>query len=74
MKLRKLIVNADTQKYSIIIGNNLISQLSRIIKENSIEFKKCLLVVDKKIPKKMILKIKTSLRNKKIFLHFIQAN
>ena len=47
MKLRKLIVNTDTQKYSIIIGNNLISQLSRIIKENSIEFKKCLLVVDK---------------------------
>ena len=38
MKQIRLIVNTKTQKYPIIIGNNLISKLSKIIKDNSIEF------------------------------------
>ena len=64
MKQIRLIVNTKTQKYPIIIGNNLISKLSKIIKYNSIEFKQCLLVIDKKIPKKMVDNIKKSLKNK----------
>ena len=74
MKQIRLIVNTKTQKYPIIIGNNLISKLSKIIKDNSIEFKQCLLVIDKKISKKMINKIKKSLNKKKVYLHFIRAN
>ena len=74
MKQIRLIVNTKTQKYPIIIGNNLISKLSKIIKYNSIEFKQCLLVIDKKIPKKMVDNIKKSLKNKKVYVHFIKAN
>ena len=67
MKPIKLKINTKTQKYSIIIGSNLVSNISKILKENSINFKQCLLVIDKNISKKIISKIKKSLK-KKIFM------
>ena len=66
MKPIKLKISTKTQKYSIIIGSNLVSNISKISKNNSINFKKCLLVIDKNISKKIISKIKKSLK-KKIF-------
>ena len=74
MNLRKIIVNSKSQRYPIFIGQNIISKLSSIIKKNSIKFNNCLLVVDKNVPKKMTLLIKKSLKNKKIFIHYIKAN
>ena len=53
MKPIKLIINTESQKYPIIIGENLISKISLFMKNNSIQFKKCLMVVDKNIPKKL---------------------
>ena len=44
------------------------------MQKNSIEFNKCLLLIDKNISKKKILKIKKSLKNKKIYTHLITAN
>ncbi len=70
MKPIKLKINTKTQNYSIIIGSNLISNISKIIKENSIDFKKCLLVVDKNISKQSVSKIKKSL-NQKNFMFII---
>ena len=74
MKPIKLIVNTETQKYSIFIGSNLISRIDNIIEKNSINFNKCLLVIDENIPKKFILKIKKSFKNKQIYTQFIKAN
>ena len=74
MNLKKIIVNSQSQKYPIFIGQNIISKLSSIIKKNSIKFNNCLLVVDKNVPKKMILLIKKNLKNKKIFIHYLKAN
>tara|TARA_B100000035_G_scaffold234576_1_gene202855 strand:+ start:2817 stop:3923 length:1107 start_codon:yes stop_codon:yes gene_type:complete len=74
MRPIKLIIKTKSQKYPIIIGNNLIERLSKIIKKNSIQFKKCLLVIDSNVPKKKISQIKKSLRNKKTFLHIIKAS
>jgi 3-dehydroquinate synthase len=74
MKMKKLIINTKTQKYPLIIGTNLSSYISTLINKNSIKFKKCLLVIDKKVPKIMINRIKKSLKKKKIFIHLIQAN
>ena len=70
----KLKINTKAQRYSIIIGSNLGSSISKIIKNNSIDFKKCLLVIDKNAPKKIILKIKKSLNKKKLYVHFFNAN
>jgi 3-dehydroquinate synthase/shikimate kinase/3-dehydroquinate synthase len=74
MKPIKLKINTKTQKYSIIIGSNLGSNVSKILKENSINFKQCLLVIDKNISKHFISKIKKSLNKKKLYVHFFKAN
>ena len=74
MKPTKLKINTKTQKYSIIIGSNLGSNISKILKENSVNFKQCLLIIDKNISKKFVTKIKRSLHTKKIYVHFFKAN
>jgi len=74
MKPIKLKINTKTQKYSIIIGSNLITNISKILKENSINFKQCLLIVDKNISKQFISKIKRSLNKKKLYVHFFKAS
>ena len=66
MKPIKLKIETISRKYPIIIGSNLIINLSKIIKNNYLTFNQCLLVVDKNVPKKFITKIKNSLKKKKI--------
>jgi 3-dehydroquinate synthase len=70
----KLKVNTKTKKYSIIIGANLESNISKIIKENSINFNQCLLIIDENVPKKIISKIRKSLNSKNPCIHFFKAN
>ena len=74
MKKTKLWVNTNKHKYPIIIGLNLINNLAKIFKENSIRFNKCLLVIDSKVPKTQLKKIFKSLERKKINIHFFNAN
>ena len=74
MKSIKLKINTKTQKYSIIIGSNLGTNVSKILKENSINFKQCLLIIDRNIPKQFIAKIKRSLNKKNIYIHLFKAN
>ena len=74
MKPIKLKINTKTQKYSIIIGSNLVTNVSKILKENSINFKQCLLIVDKNVSKQFISKIKRSLNKKKLYVHFFKAS
>ena len=61
MTSQKLIINTSSQKYPILIGANIISKLSSILKSYSLKFNKCLLIVDKNVPKSMISKIKKNL-------------
>ena len=74
MKQIRLNIKTKTQKYPIIIGSNLTSKISNIIRKNSINFKQCLVIVDKNIPKKFISNIKKSLRKKNIYIHLFNAN
>jgi len=74
MKPVKLKINTKTKRYSIIIGSNLSQSVSKIIKRNLIDFKQCLLIIDKNVPKQIIYKIKKSLNKKKIYLHTFKAN
>ena len=74
MKQIKLLVNTNSQKYPIIIGSNLTTKVSNIIQKNLINNKKCLLVIDKKVPKKFITNIKRSLKQSEIFIYFLSAN
>ena len=74
MKTIKLIVKTGPHKYPIFIGSNLISKISKILKANSLESNKYLMVIDKNVPKKLINQIKKSLKNKKKYSYLINAN
>tara|TARA_B100000963_G_scaffold339474_1_gene337263 strand:- start:616 stop:1722 length:1107 start_codon:yes stop_codon:yes gene_type:complete len=74
MKPIKLNINTKFQKYPIFIGSNLLPKIQKFIDKNSIEFEKCLLVVDKKIPKKNIEQIKKTIKCKKIYISYFHAN
>ena len=73
MKIIKLLINTNSQKYQILIGFNLISNLSKLINRNSLKFKKCLFIIDKNVPKTQINKIKKNFKNKEIYFHFFNA-
>ena len=74
MKISKLIIKSSSGKYPILIGSNVISNISKLIFNNSINFDKCLLVVDTNVRKKLISKNRKSLRNKKLIIMLITAN
>jgi len=74
MKIKRLLVKTNQQKYPIIISSGLISNLKKIIKNESINFMKCLIVVDKNVPKKKIDIIKKKLNGKEVFTYFLSAN
>ena len=69
MRPIKLNSKNTIKNYPIIIGSNIIKNLGKYLNKNSINCKKCLLLIDKKVPKKMISKINNSLK-KKIFKFF----
>ena len=74
MKLIKLQVNTDNQKYPIFIGSNILNKLQKIFTLNLINFNQCLIIADKNVPKKMINKVLKSLSKNKISIHFFTAN
>ena len=67
MSLIKLHVKTGSQKYPIIIGNNILKKFKEILKENLIDFNQCLVVADKNVPKKLVHKVLNSLPKKKYF-------
>ena len=74
MKIKKLIVKTTQEKYPIFIGAGLISNLKKIIKNEKINFIKCLLILDKNVPKKKIDIVRKKLKGKKVFILYINAN
>ncbi len=74
MKLIKLIVKTNSEKYPIIIGRNLISNLSQIFKKNSINIKRCFLVLDKNVPNRYVKKISKSLKRFEVYKFIYNAS
>ena len=70
----KLHVKTGNTKYPIFIGNNILNNLNKILKENLINFNQCLIVIDKNVPKKLIGKILSSLPKKKLSLHYFHSS
>jgi 3-dehydroquinate synthase len=74
MNLIKLQVKMNNQKYPIIIGNGVINSLTKLLKKNSIRFNQCLIIIDNKIPKKIIKKILNFLPKKQTTTHYFKAS
>jgi len=74
MNLIKLKVSINSQKYSIIIGNKILNKINKFLKESSISFNQCLLVVDKNIPKNFIKTALKSLPKESATIHYFNAS
>ena len=74
MKTFKIIIKTKSETYPILIGSNLVKNLYKFLKNNSINYNQCLLLIDKNVPKQFISKITKSLKSKKIFKCFFNAN
>lgn len=59
--------------YSIIIGKNSLSGLPIEVKYHCPQCKKIALIIDKKIPKKFILKLRKNLKKYKIFIFYVSS-
>ena len=73
MKIRKININTKNRKYPILIGSNLIKNLKNILKNNSINSSKYLLVIDTKVPKKLVELTKKNLAAKTIIYRFASS-
>ncbi len=65
MKPIKLIINTSSETYPIIIGSDLIRNLPKIFRDNSLNSKKYFLLIDKNVPKKLVSLISKSLKKKR---------
>ncbi len=74
MKSINLNVKTKSKSYSIIIGKNIIKNISSFFKSNNINFEKILIVTDTKIPIKKLSILKKSISSKKIIIHHFKAN
>ena len=74
MSLIKLKVSTRNQKYSIIIGNNILKKINKFLKESSINFNQCLLVIDKNVPKNLVKDTLKSLPKGSVIIHYFNAN
>ena len=74
MRPIKLKIKTKVGNYPIIIGSNIIKNLTLYLNINSINFNQCLLIVDKNVPTKMISKITKSLKKKKVSKFIFAAN
>ena len=66
----KIKIRTKNKSYDVIIGNNLTNNL----KDNLIKFNKCLLVIDSRVPKKLLRKINFLLRKKKKFKYIFNSS
>ncbi len=77
MRQSKLLIKTKNKNYSIFVGKNITNNISKILKAEKIKFNKCLIIVDKKVPKssiyKIIRKIKSKLK-KIIFFNSSEKN
>ena len=67
----KIKIRTKNQSYNEIVGNDLAKNLSKILKDNLINFNKCLLVIDSRVPKRFLKKINFLLKKKISLIIFL---
>ena len=63
-----------SKNYSIIIGESSITRLASEVKYHCPKCKRVAIVIDKKIPKKFIIRIKKNLKKYKVFIFFVTSS
>ena len=70
----KIKIKTKNQSYNVILGNNLTKNLLKILKNNFINFNKCLFVIDSKVPKKFLKKINLLFKKKNNFKYIFNSS
>ena len=74
MKNSIIKIKTGNQSYNVFVGYDLFKNLLKILKRSSINFEKCLLVVDSKVPKKFIKRINLLLKEKNKFQYIFNSS
>ena len=72
--MKILPIKTKSKHYNIYIGNNTLSKFSKIIKKENLRFKKSLIIVDKKVPKVFLNKLKTKIKVEKSIVYLFSAS
>ncbi len=70
MKINRI----KAKDYTVIVGKNSLSYLASEINKHCPKCKKVAVIIDKKIPKKFLIKIKKKLKKYKIFIFYIYSS
>ena len=74
MKNYKILIKTDQSFYPVIIGKNILINISSILKKNKILFQKCLIVYDSNVPRTALNILKQKLKNKNVFVYEIKSS
>ena len=74
MKNYKILIKTDQSFYPVIIGKNILINISSILKKNKIFFQKCLIVYDSNVPLTALNILKQRLKNKNVFVYKIKSS
>jgi len=74
MKNIKLNIKTKSKIYPIYLGSNILNKTGKLIKKNLPDVKKVCIISDKKIPKKLLSKLITSLRGYDVKLFKLSAS
>tara|TARA_B100001121_G_C18662503_1_gene609597 strand:- start:166 stop:1263 length:1098 start_codon:yes stop_codon:yes gene_type:complete len=67
-------IKTKSKHYKIYIGNNALSKFSKIIRKENLKFKKTLIIVDKKVPKIFLNKLKAKSKLEKSIVYLFSAS
>ena len=63
MKESRIIVKTKNKNYPIIIGKNILGKTGNLINTQIPNCKKIALIIDSKVPKKILVQVKNSIKN-----------
>ena len=72
--MKILPIKTQSKNYNIFIGNNIISQFKKIIKSEGFNFKKVLIIIDSKIPKPIVSRIRSQFNYKTKIIYKFNAS
>ena len=74
MKKFKIIIKTKSKKYPIIIGKNILNKTGILINKKIPNCRKIALIVDNKVPKKIILQVKNSIKSFDVLFIKLKTN
>ena len=74
MKISNIKIKTKTKEYFVVVGSNIIKNITTVLSDKKITFQKCLIVIDKNIPKKFQSTLIKKLSLKKLLVYKFNAN